>query len=459
MADRATLQWPGEAAGAASLRLPLPAWLRAIDWRALVLPGLLLLAGAVVRVLWVRHHFRATIGGEAGHVAVAFARTGVVADAFYPGEGPTTHLSPVAPVIQGLVLRLLGIETRQSAWALSFLAIACCLGAALLLYRAFGVMGAPRGSRLAALAAAALLPINRFTETDEFRFWEGGMAALLSAAILWLTVEADRAHAVGWRVLAGLSLLIALLFFVNPPLGVAGYANLGLLLLRRVPRRRWPATMLSAALILAAVLTPWTVRNYAYFGRFIPLRGNAGLELALANHPAAVSGLHQRAVFRAREAEIHPDGEPAVMAKMRAAGGEVPYAERLGRETVAWIRQHPGDFARLTLRHAGQFFFPPPWLWRVYGAGEPAVQTKWLITTVTAVLGLLGVAASLFWWRGRMAYAAAIVLVPALPYMVVQPVLRYRYLIFFPLLYLSAELIRRLWLLLRESRAARLRMG
>ncbi|MGI4733346.1 MAG: hypothetical protein ACRYFW_16615 [Janthinobacterium lividum] len=421
--------------------------------KSFVLPSLLLIVGAMWRVWWVRRHFTIRIGGEAGHVALSFARDGTIADTFYRGERPTTHLSPIAPIIDGSVLRLLGIETRTSTWALSFLAIGCCLGAAIVLYRAFAVMGVPRASRLAALALACLLPLNQFTETDEFRFWEGGMAVLLSAAILWLTVAWDRGGAVDLPRIAALALLVALLAFVSPALGLAGYANLALLLWRRVPARRWAPAIAVAALALAAVLTPWTIRNYAAFGRFVPLRGNAGLELALANHPAAVSGTDAAAVFRARERQIHPDGEPAVIARMRAEGGEIPYADRLGREARAWIGQHPGDFVRLSLRHLRQFFFPPRWFWTLYGERERGVDAKWLLTGLTGLAGLAGAAACLLWWRERMLYAATIVLMPALPYMVVQPILRYRYLVLFPLMFLGVEVTRRLWVLATERRS------
>jgi hypothetical protein len=454
LADHATLQLPGTTQRAAAIKQSIARWVSP-GWRSYLLIVLLLMAGLTWRIWWVGRHFKTNIGGEAGNAAVAFAQTGVVADAFFPGEGPTAHLSPIAPIINGWFLRIFGVETVQSTWALTFFALACCLGAAIILNRAFAIMGASPVSRLAAFAFACLLPLNAYTETDEFRFWEGGMAALLSAFILWLTVRADRKDSVGFLHLAALSLLLALLFFLSPPVGLAGYANLALLLLRRVPIRRWAATIATSALILAAVLTPWTIRNYAVFGRFIPLRGNAGLELAQANHPAAVSGIDQKAVFRARQAEIHPDGEPAVIRKMQAEGGEVPYSERLGKEAMAWIKQHPADFARLSLRHARQFFFPPRWLWTVYGERERGVDIKLAITWITALLGLLGAAACLFWWRGRMLYAVAIIVLPALPYMVVQPVLRYRYIVLFPLFYLGTELVCRLWERLTARRSAK----
>lgn len=453
MADHLTSQLPNTQQYPAANRSSVAHWVTMIESRPYLLPALLLLIGAAWRIWWAQRHLDPEIWGEAGRAAVAFARTGAIADPFYPGEGPTAHLSPVAPIINGFVLRILGVETVQSTWALTVFAIACCLGAALILYHAFGIMGASRRSRLMALALACLLPINPYLEMQAFRFWEGGIAVLLSAFILWLTVRADDKGEVDFPQIAVLSFLLALLFFINLALGLAGYANLALLLLRRVPMRRWIPAMAAAAVILVAVLTPWTIRNYAVFGRFIPLRGNAGLELALANHPAAVSGENPKVVFRARLAEIHPDDEPEVFRKMQLEGGAIPYSERLGRETTAWIRQHPADFARLSLRHAREFFFPPRWFWTTYAKRERAIDIKQQIMLATAFFGLFGVAACLFWWRNRMLYAVAIAIVPVLPYMVVQPTLRYRYIVLFPLLYLSIVFIDRIWLLCQVKRS------
>lgn len=433
-----------------SRRLSIARWADWFESRNYLLPLMLLAMGAAWRIWWVHGHFDTLIKGEAGRVAVAFARTGAIADPFYPGEGPTTHLSPIAPMINGLILRVLGVETAESTWALTLFAIACCLGAAIILYQAFAIIGVSRRSRLAGLGLACLLPLNELIETDEFRFWEGGLAVLLSASIFWLTVKADRKDELRFADIVLLSFLLSLLFFISLPLGLAGYVNLAVLLLRRAPVRRWAGMITTAALLLMVVLAPWTIRNYNLFGHFIPLRGNAGLELAVANHPAALNDVNPRGVFRARLAEIHPDEEPAVFRKMQQEGGEIPYAARLGRETVAWIKQHPADFTRLTIRHLTQFFFPPRWLWTVNSKRERGIDIRKLITWTTAAFGLAGVLACLFWWRERMLYAVAIVTVPALPYMVLQPILRYRYIILFPLLYLCTEFVHRLWCLSKK---------
>ena len=43
---------------------------------------------------------------------------------------------------------------------------------------------------------------------------------------------------------------------------------------------------LAATLVFLAVLAPWTIRNYAMFGRFVPVSLNAGVNIAIGNNPS-----------------------------------------------------------------------------------------------------------------------------------------------------------------------------
>ncbi len=406
---------------------------------------LLLAAGAAERVFFLLTTARRDVaGGEAANVAAAFARTGQIADVFGKGSGLTAHLNPIVPAVAGSVYRLFGVRTPTAETLLSLLSIACVLAAAGLFHRAMLWVGASRRAALATLAVFCLLPLNNFLEIVDFRAWEGGVATLLGAATLLVTVRADATGDPSWRTICLVAVLAALTFFISPPLGLASYANALLLLVRRLPARRWAATALVAVAVLAAVLTPWTIRNYQAFGRIIPLRSNFGLELALANHPAAVDGDDELGVFRARLAEIHPQVSWTAFHTMQRADGEIAYADRLGAEAKRWIAAHPADFLRLSIRHLGQFYFPPAWQWSIYGGVSTGQRVKLVVSWAIAAIGLLGAAAALIAWREQLIYLATLALLPALPYMIVQPVPRYRYLVYLPLLGLGAELVSRM---------------
>ena len=70
-----------------------------------------------------------------------------------------------------------------------------------------------------------------------------------------------------------------------------------------------------------------------------------------------------------------------------------------------------------------------------------------------SVLGLLGALLLPKIYGGRALYPAVFVLAPALPYLIVQPILRYRYLIFAPMLFCATVLL--VWIVMRVLSRAR----
>jgi hypothetical protein len=408
-------------------------------------PLLLLALGCMERMAWLlaRSH-PALAGGEAGNVALAFARTETVSDVFARGSGPTAHLNPVLPVLAGYVYRLLGIHSERAEAVLATFSIGVSLLSGYLFYRVFEALGARRTGRIVALGIFCLVPLNMSLEAVQFRIWEGALASALAGWALLLLVRMDIRGSARWPQIVGVALLIAFLFFVNPALGLTLYACAGIWLIRCQPWRNWLPIAATAAVALAVVLAPWTLRNYETFGRFIPLRSNFGLELALANHPAAVSGDSEHAVFVNRLYEIHPQQSDEAFARMEAAGGEIAYADELGAEAKAWIFAHPAAFAQLCVKHLEQFYFLPTWQWTIYDYRSRATLPKTVGYWTVSALGLLGAACALFLWRGRWVYAAATALLPALPYIITQPVPRYRYIVYAITLFLGCELVARL---------------
>ena len=245
-----------------------------------------------------------------------------------------------------------------------------------------------------------------------------------------------------------MSLLAALCLLINPPTGLGAYAAGTILMVRKVPRPAWIKTVLIVAVTTLAVLTPWTVRNAVVMGRAIPFRSNLPIEMALANHDGMVHDADRFKAFTDHYYVVHP-ARPAGYARFKAAGGELPYFDELARENRAWIDAHPGDFVYLCARHLVEFMFPPPWYWDSPGiatsTGSTGTAVKLAINWIVSIFGLLGLAYGL-WRVGRgYIYLAPMLLLPILPYMIVQPILRYRYIIFSMLVFLSFDLAGRLW--------------
>lgn len=404
-----------------------------------VVAGLLAI-GVCIRVAWslLRDGHGAT--GEAFNVARAIAEGRGFADAFRVGQGPTAHLLPISPGIAGGVYRLFGVHSPAAESILTAWALMLMLGTYLLLFRLFGGLGVSRWARLGGLAYLCLSPVYIAQEAVDFRIWEGGLAVCLAAILLSALVAAERVERISAARTAGLAVLAAALFFVNPIIGVAGYAGTLIFAWRRFGMSQFVLAGLMAAAALAAFAAPWALRNASQLDAFVPLRSNAGLELALGQNPHAVDGADRGEVFRRRLAEIHPAVGSEAYRRLTAIGGEVPYSQALGRETRNWIADHPGDAARLTLRHIRQTLAPEPWQ---FGNGF-LPELRAILANLSGLLGLAGLALALSGRRPLWIYVALMVLVPAIVMSPFQPISRYTYLFYPWLTFCAAYLVDRI---------------
>lgn len=408
--------------------------------RSAWVPAALLTAGLVWRLAYSAIVYPGrTATGEIANVAIAYARTGVLADAFGQGGGPTAHVLPIPPVFAGLIYRALGIRSAAAELVLEVVAIALVLGSFWFVSLIFKEAGVSWRTRMWGLAVACLVPFNFFLETVDFRIWEGALATFTAFGFVVALLRAAHRPFIGTGTIVGLALLAALVFFISPALGLACYLCAAIVAFERLSPWRIAAAAVIVVLALAAVVAPWAARNARVMGAPVILRSNFGLELALANHPAAVAdgGLD---VFRARLAEIHPNANPPAFARLQAAGGEVAYAKALGTQAKSWIAAHPLAFVELSLRHLREFFFPPAWLWHIYVTRAGGSTAKALVCGLLSAAGLAGLAIGLAQSPRAYRFVAILLLVPPLAYTIVQPVPRYRYLIFGVSVFLAVEL-------------------
>jgi hypothetical protein len=389
--------------------------------------------------------------GEAKNVAVTLARTGRFANPFGFESGDTAHLTPSMSFVAGMVYRLFGTPSAAAETVLALLSIAIVCGGAYLFARAWQRAGLADVTALGAVALFALLPLNLQLETVSFRVWEGGLAVLCGALMLGACVRHRAGAPLATREMLPLAAIPAVTLFVNPAMGLATYACLGWLMLTGLRLAAWPRMIGLTVAAFALVFGPWALRNQGVFSELVLLRSNPGLELALANNDRAYFGADARVAFVENLRAIHPLEMGPERARAALAEGERAYAKTLGAEFGGWLRAHPDRFAALAARHWVQFYFPPAWQWDIYAPASRMTTLKVAVTWAISILGLIGAVLALFVWRGAHIYVALLALVPSLPYVVVQPVLRYRYLVLLPLLFLGVELVRRL--LMRRRRA------
>jgi 4-amino-4-deoxy-L-arabinose transferase-like glycosyltransferase len=202
--------------------------------------------------------------------------------------------------------------------------------------------------------------------------------ALATALVLDLAVDradqADNGRAggaltIGAGLLAGVAILVrpAMLFFL--PLAILWLAW----------RRRM---ILAVALVVAAlaVVTPWTLRNFRVYGRFVLVASEGGVTFWTGNHPLARGE---------GDLAANPDIKRNELEFRRAHAGLT--AEALEplyyREALAYIAAHPGWWLWLLTRKVFYLLVP-------IGPSYTLHSTAYLVASVVPYLLLLPMAAA-----------------------------------------------------------------
>jgi hypothetical protein len=417
---------------------------RACERRSVFAPVAALIAflGILLRVAWVAKDGRIVpVDSEMLWVARSFATTGQLADAYGPGTGRTAHVAPVMPVFAGTIYRLFGITSLLSEIILITAGLLVVAFSVWTVDRAVSRLGAPAVVRLAGLAIFVLAPLNLSLEMLNFRVWEGAVAAAgVGGALAFVLWRETQPGLVGWREAVLLSLLGGVMTMISPPAALAIYGLLGLLFWRtRGFLAAIPAAALSLVLMIVISL-PWAIRNEAIFGEKVWSRTNFGFNFALGFHDAAVAPTDPRGVFVNRLAEIDPYTSKHALATLKAVGGEQAYSKLWSDRTKAWISNHPLGAAEIAGRHAFEFYFPPRWFWSVYSDNATALAPRQALIWIISIGAWLAVASRLLAKDWRYLYVLAVLTLPAAPYIMAQPILRYRYPIVALMTYLAIDL-------------------
>lgn len=255
-----------------------------------------------------------------GHgLAIAEPTLGIVVRAFFP---------PLYPCVLAGWSALFGTST----WSL--LALSTLLDAATA--AAIGWLGARVGSAGAGRGAAWLYLIWPSALFSAPLAQKESLCALLVVVLAAAWVAAERARS-RWRPIVVIGVAAGLLALTQP--GEAALAGLfGLVLIRRLRLSGVLGGVLRvgvpAALIAALVLLPWWVRNWALFGRFVPLTTASGVGVWIGNNADATGNW------------IPP---PASLRGLP----ELEFGSRAAARARAWIAGHPLGFLVL---NATKFF-------------------------------------------------------------------------------------------------------
>jgi hypothetical protein len=323
--------------------------------------------------------------------------------------GPTVHLAPVYPFLLSLIYRTLppGSSRELTVFILGITIVS--LMYALLPWLAVKLRLHPLAGVLAGFAGASL-PLFFWVEvTSE---WEARLTALLLVVALGKLAGLFELFTIRRLITAGIIWGVTLL---TAPTLLPVFVALSIALLWRTRLRPAVALRTATALWLPAILVimPWTIRNYGNFHEFIPVRGNAGLQLHMSFNPMARATFDEGALSGAFV--DHPYSTPQVCREF-ARFGEIAMNRRFERQAIEWIGANPGRSAALIAEHFAAF-------WRMAVPSRAKTAASELLTF--AGLAGLGYCFRKHTFAGRM--IGIVVLVYPLAYYVNFFEPRYRY--------------------------------
>ena len=342
-------------------------------------------------------------GYETGRIARSMVEGRGFSSPLFAETGPTAWMTPVYPAIVALVFKIFGVYTTASAiMLLSFNALTSaltCIPIFLMARRTFGERAAKwAGWGWAFFPYAIYFPVERI--------WETWLATLLLSLLFLFALHLDTTSElrpwIGFGLLAGLAALTSPAIVAVLPF-LAGWACYRLY--RRGQSWLRPASV--AALACVIFVSPWFIRNYQAFHRFIPFRDNMGLVLRLGTKGST----NHWAPYEL--GPWHNDAEWDQFQKL----GELGYMEKERRQAYEFIAAHRGWYAWTSLRRA---FFMWTGFWsldRGYLHQEPLDPPNIVVCAVFTMLAFVGL------WRAfrripsvASLYALVLISFPAVYY-------------------------------------------
>jgi hypothetical protein len=285
-------------------------------------------------------------------------------------------LPPVYSYLLAGIFKVFGIETKASVIAAlslnSLFSALTCIPVFFIAKRGFG-------DRVAKWAGWgwAFSPYGVYYGADWA--WSTCLVTLELACLFLFAWQLEKSSRIrDWLAFGALSAFTAL----TEPVTLSVLPLLGLWTVYRIylRNRRWQSPLLAAALGGIAVLSPWIMRNYEIFHRFIPVRSGFGLELYIGNN-----GFSEHWINRS----LHPNHNDAELAEYERAG-EMAYMDHKLQQGKDYIRSHPAWFMWMTGRRI-LYMWTGYWsLSREYLKDEPLDPPNIFVDTTLSVLGLLG---------------------------------------------------------------------
>jgi 4-amino-4-deoxy-L-arabinose transferase-like glycosyltransferase len=342
---------------------------------------LLALVFRVIIVLTTPHFHTFNDSAQYDETAVSLARHGTFpASAATFHGGPTAYRPPLFPGVLAILYKIVGSGSAHDRWEWGRM-LEAVLGA-LVVWLVFLIARRIWSGRVALVAAfvAALYPplvLAGSSLLSESVFIPPMLAAVWAA----LVYRADRR--LRWLLLAGAFIGLAALARGN---GLELIVPVCFLVWVERPRRSWASAKAPLIVIAAmiAVLTPWTIRNFAQFHQFVPITTEGGYAVAGTYSADAQNQKRFPVLWQTPLLQLYQ------AYKKNPQINEEQASEQLTSDGLTYIKNHPFSVVKTVYWNTVRDFVLTPGIERYLAPYEgyptwlaiASVYTFWLLTVL-----------------------------------------------------------------------------
>jgi 4-amino-4-deoxy-L-arabinose transferase-like glycosyltransferase len=198
-----------------------------------------------------------------------------------PPKWEGAFLPPLNPLLLFLTYEIFG-ETSTALYAIMIFYAIISAFIPLAVYKLARLIGDERSARISAIVAALFLPSAYAVVT----FSGSALYQLLAIIILYYSVRC--AQRPSWQSFIMLGLLCGVMTQLRSEFFFLGALLIATVVVATRLRHSLPLRQgLAAFLVFIAVVTPWTVRNYSLFHRFVPVLSHPWFEMWRGNNVMA----------------------------------------------------------------------------------------------------------------------------------------------------------------------------
>ena len=288
-----------------------------------------------------------SFGFEIGRVARSITNGDGFSSPFEIGNLPTAWVAPVYPYILALVFKVFGIYSQSSAFTILFLnSVFSSLTCVFIYYIAKTVINERAG--LLSSIIFAIYPPALWHSINTV--WNTTLSTLLIAILVFYAVISLKKLNHRRSIVCGTIMGITVL--ANP--GIMAFYPFYLFWLysKRKNSVQNVSTYIAVMIVsFLVIISPWVIRNYLVFDKFIPVKSNLGMELRLGNNPNADG------TFTMREGvSLHPTFSKKEMTLFKELK-ETGYVEYSSGEAWDYIFKNPLKVVLLTVKRFYLFWF------------------------------------------------------------------------------------------------------